>query len=163
LELQTFVLGDIVTARIIIIVFLIFIFCVFFIVGVFLCYFRFAIANLIVSGYFLIVSKKPSGQNPFRDGVNSIAKLEFYLLLISGLVMYSFPDRSAARLGALGYPNESYRCLTRYVGAFTVSFSIESFCLSDFIFLKDKKNFMLSRFYVSVVAFLKSLISFELK
>lgn len=111
----------------------------------------FAIANLIVSGYFLIVTKKPSGQNPFRDGVNSIAKVEFYLLLVSGLVMYAFPDKSASRLGAIDEPNESNRCLTRFVGAFTISFSIESFCVSEFIYLKDKKNFMLSRLYGSLM------------
>lgn len=111
-----------------------------------LCLFTsFAIFQLLINIYFLIVTKKPSGQNPFRDCANSICKLEFYLLLTIGLVMYSFPDRVSSILGAPKGPNESYRCLTRVTAALIVSVSIESFCMSEFIFLKDKKNYMLSR------------------
>lgn len=108
----------------------------------------FALFSLLISGYFYVSTKKPRSSNRFADRVNSIAKLESFMVLTAGLTMFAFPD--LAMVGLKG-PNETYRSLCRTCGILLFSFSFESFAIADFIYLKDKKTFMLTRLIGSVL------------
>lgn len=107
----------------------------------------YCIFQLIISIYFLAVTKKPRGFDHFQDPVNHIAKVECYMLLSAGLIMFAFPEQ--AMIGLTGV-NESHKSLCRTCGAILFSLSFESFCLSEFVWIKDKKTFMLSRLVVSI-------------
>lgn len=107
----------------------------------------FTLTCLLANLYFLQKTSKPWGRHPFQDKVNQIAKIETYILLLSGIIMYSFPDFAILNLEQT---NESYQSICRSCGALMASMAFESFCMSEFSFLKDKKMFMASRFCVSV-------------
>jgi hypothetical protein len=98
------------------------------------------IVYLLISAYFLLNSRKPSGI--LEDRVNHVAKLEFYMLLICGIWMFAYPDQFC--MGLRG-SNESYRSMARGCGAMIIAASFQSFFVSDFIFLSDKQTFMLAR------------------
>ncbi len=108
----------------------------------------FALFNLLISAYFYLNSKRPRNTNQFNDKVNNVAKLESFMVLTAGLVMFAFPD--FAMIGLKG-SNESYRSLCRTCGILLFSFSFESFSVADFIYLKDKKTFMLTRLIGSLL------------
>lgn len=110
-----------------------------------------SLAHLAISVYFLSRTPKPSGQNPFKDLANSIGKLDFYICFVSGAYVYAFPDRvNLALAGATAaVTNESYRSLTRSCGALILAISLQSFCMSEFKFIRDKKSFFLARLLVS--------------
>lgn len=107
----------------------------------------FAATNVLINAYFICVGKKPWGRHPYEDRVNHVAKIEAYFLLTIGLVMLAFPDRSMVVY--LNNSNESYRSLFRSCGALVLSLAFESYCMSEYIYLKDKKQFMLSRLSVN--------------
>jgi len=111
----------------------------------------FALSHLIINIYFLWRTPKPSGQNPFKDLANSIGKIDFYILLVCGAYVYAFPDRVNLALGGSSTLNESYRSLTRSCGAFFIGTSLESFCMSEFKFIRDKKSFFLARLLASLI------------
>lgn len=104
--------------------------------------------DFIVNVYFLVQSKKPKSHNQFPDKVNHIAKVEFGMLLTAGLIMYAFPDQA---MFFIKNPNGIHRSLTRVCGAMLFSLSFESFCLSEFLHLDDKKRFMLGRLVGSLL------------
>lgn len=114
------------------------------------------LTSVLINAYFLSKTPKPSGQNPFVDFANSIGKLDFYILFVYGIYLYAFPDNFNQGLAenVKGYvANDSYRSLTRTFGAFVVSNSIESFCLSEFKFIRDKKRLLFARFLAALVEF----------
>jgi hypothetical protein len=94
----------------------------------------------------VLVNTRNNGLELSHDRVNMIAKIESFLILSVGLVMYAFPEKSM--LG-LTNPDESHRSLCRTAGALVFSCSYESFCVSEFAWKIDKKQLMLSRFVVS--------------
>ena len=100
----------------------------------------FAMVVLGINAYFLTKIKKPSGI--LEDRVNHVAKLDFYLFFACGIFIYAFPDHFCI---GLSLSNESYRSLARAVGANVIAASFQSFFVSDFIFVNDKRTFMLSR------------------
>ena len=100
----------------------------------------------MISAFYLSKIERPRGSNPFQDLANNLAKLEHVFLLAVGLSIYAFPD---SFVNGLTIPNESYRSLVRVSGAFIFSFGYESFCMKEFIYLRDKKKFMQSRILVS--------------
>lgn len=100
----------------------------------------FAMVVLGINAYFLTKIKKPSGI--LEDRVNHVAKLDFYLFFACGIFIYAFPDHFCIGLSS---SNESYRSLARAVGANVIAASFQSFFVSDFIFVNDKRTFMLSR------------------
>ena len=105
-----------------------------------------AISHLVINAYFLHKCRKPSGI--MEDTVNQVAKLDFYLLALSSFVMYAFPDKFT--VGLLG-SNSSYRSLARFGGAVIFSLAFESFFVAEFIYVSDKKKFMLSRLLGSLL------------
>jgi len=108
----------------------------------------FALFSLLISVYFYLNTPRPRSSNQFADKVNNIAKLESFIVLMAGLLMFAFPD--LAMLG-LKNSNETYRSLCRTSGILLFSLSFESFTISDFIYLKDKKTFMLTRLIGSLI------------
>ena len=102
---------------------------------------------LVISGYFFLTTVKFRNYELSHDFVNTIAKIESFLILSVGIVMYAFPEKS---LLGLTNANESHRSLCRTAGALVFSCSYESFCVSEFAWKSDKKQFMLSRFIVSL-------------
>ena len=106
----------------------------------------FAIFNLLINAYYLAKCRQPSGI--MNDPVNQIAKFDFYLLLLSSIVMYAFPDQFT--VGLVG-SNSSYRSLARFGGAVIFSLGFESFFVAEFVYLIDKRKFMLSRLLGSLL------------
>lgn len=109
---------------------------------------------MIILAYFLSRTPKPSGQNPFLDFANSIGKFDFFVMIIFGIFAYAFPDILNGVLGeqfggANKIRNETYRSMTRSFGAFLIGMSIESFCLSELKFIRDKKALLSARFLVT--------------
>ncbi|CAF0956734.1 unnamed protein product [Brachionus calyciflorus] len=100
------------------------------------------ITTLAINVYFLLKTNKPWGRHPYTDTVNCIARIDTFVFLITGIIMYAFPKLS---MRDLVIPNESYTSLCRASGAILLSLSLESYCLSEFLFLRDKKQFMLAR------------------
>lgn len=109
------------------------------------------IFDILVNTYFLIKTKKPKSQNQFPDTVNHIAKIEAFMLLSAGLILYAFPDQA---LFFVRGRNDLHRSLARVSGAILFSMNFESFCLSEFLHLDDKKQFMLGRLVGSLVELL---------
>lgn len=100
----------------------------------------FAFVNLFINAYFLSRSIKPNGV--LEDHANQIAKLDFFLLFACGIFIYAFPDHFCI---GLRVSNESYRSMARSIGAIVTSAAFQSFFVSDFIFVSDKKTFLLVR------------------
>lgn len=100
------------------------------------------ITDLLINACFLCNTKKPWARHPYHDRVNYIARIDTYIFLIAGIIMYAFPDGA---MRDLNKSNESYRSLCRACGAILLSLSCESYCMSEFMFIRDKKNFMFSR------------------
>ena len=103
---------------------------------------------MIISGYMFTVTAKARCSSPFHDLVNHVAKLESLLLIVVGLVLYAYPDVILVKLG-LATQDAAHTMLIRMCGAILFSMSFESQNVSEFIYLKDKKTFMLSRILVS--------------
>ncbi|CAF1072104.1 unnamed protein product [Brachionus calyciflorus] len=117
------------------------------------------ITNLAINVYYLLKTNKPWGRHPYTDTVNCIARIDTFVFLITGIIMYAFP-KSMCDLAFLNDENkndlnDSYKSLCRASGAILLSLSLESYCLSEFLFLRDKKQFMLARL---VGGLLKTLI-----
>ena len=109
------------------------------------------VTSFLINAYYLHQTKKPWGRHPYDDKINYIARLDTYFFLITGIVMYAFPERCMKELK--DSPNESYKSLFRASGAILLSLSLQSYSLAEFLFLRDKKNFMLSRFLVILLFF----------
>lgn len=95
--------------------------------------------------YFLMNTTHKRSQFHFRlFQVNRIAKLDFFLMMIAGLVMYAYP---AQMLSVFGLPqsHEGHQMLTRFSGIIVFSWSIQSFCCPSFLYEKDKKTFFQAR------------------
>ena len=100
---------------------------------------------LLINAYYLSkISKTKSGFG--QDPVNCVAKLEAYMLLGAGLLMYSSPHKAMIGLTNI---NDVHRDLCRTCGILLFSLCFESFFLTDFVMINDKKQFMLSRLIVS--------------
>lgn len=106
----------------------------------------FAMTVLFINGYFLSITKKPNGTSSCF--VNNLVNFEFFQFLIIGVFIYAFPDQFCF---GLSEPNESYRSLTRAVGANVLAASFQAFFVSDFVSNQDKRSFFLSRFIVNQV------------
>lgn len=93
--------------------------------------------------YFIANCKRTRGFDHFdQDKANYIAKIESFMIFTAGLVMYASPQK--AMIG-LSNPNHVHLSLCRLCGILLFTRSFESFCVSDYVWIRDKKNFMASR------------------
>lgn len=110
----------------------------------------FSIAILVCVVWFLSregVVVKPRGI--LEDRANTYAKIDFLVMIFVGIFLYAFPEvMSRTNVARVGTWNESKASLVRLWGAFTIGTAFESFFVSEFIYLKDKRSFLLSRFYL---------------
>lgn len=117
----------------------------------------FYLFNLAITIYFLGRIKRPRGSNPFEELANQVAKIESYILLIQGLAIYAQLPLFSLTHNSRNYYSAS-TSFSRVTGAFILSSGFESFCLKEFIYLRDKRTFMKSRTLASFIhlAFLVS-------
>lgn len=106
--------------------------------------------------YFLMNTTHKRSQFHFRlFQVNRIAKIDYFLMMVAGLVMYAYPSTC---LRFFGVPNshEGHQLLTRFNGIIVFAWSIQSFCCPSFLFEKDKKTFFqvrLCQWFLELVCF----------
>lgn len=106
--------------------------------------------------YFLMQTNHKRSQFHFRlFQVNRIAKLDFFVMMVAGLVMYAYP---ATMLANFGIPNshQGHHTLIRISGIIVFAWSIQSFCCPSFLFEKDKKTFFeirLCQWFLELVTF----------
>ena len=58
----------------------------------------FALFSLLISAYFYANTKRPRSTNQFQDRVNNVARLESFIVLTAGLIMFAFPDFAMVNL-----------------------------------------------------------------
>ena len=51
-------------------------------------------ATMIINVYFLLKSTSIRAQNHTYRTANNVAKVEFFMLLSAGLILYAFPDQA---------------------------------------------------------------------
>lgn len=107
------------------------------------------IVSLMINFYFLRMTQKPWARHPYSDKVDFIARIDSYIYMIMGVLMYAFPDK--VMLDLTDEMNEIYTALGRSCAALILSFSLQSYGLSEFLFLGDKKNFMKARMVGSLI------------
>lgn len=100
------------------------------------------IVNLLINLYFLRIEDKAWARHPYSDRVDVIARIDSLLYFIAGVLVYAFPEKVMLDLSE---KNETYTALCRSCAALILSLGFESYCLSEFLFLGDKKNFMQAR------------------
>ncbi|RNA44806.1 hypothetical protein BpHYR1_032466 [Brachionus plicatilis] len=114
-----------------------------------LCLFTgYHLVSLVINLHFLRIGDKPWGRHPYTDKVDAIARIDSFIYLIAGVFVYAFPEKAMLDLTEM---NESYTALGRSCAAILLSLSLESYCLSEFLFLGDKKKFMHARMVGSLV------------
>jgi hypothetical protein len=104
----------------------------------------FAMTVLIINTYFLTKIKKPNSTS--SQTLTNYVNFEFFGFLLFGIFMYAFPDTFCVGLGS---SNESYRSLTRAVGANVIAASFQTFFVSSFALNDDKRSYFLSRLIVN--------------
>lgn len=95
--------------------------------------------------YFLRQSTHKRSQFHFKlFQVNRIAKIDFFLLLSSGIMMIGYPNTV---LGNFGVNNihEGHQTMCRIAGIIVFGMCIQSFCCPSFLFEVDKKRFFQAR------------------
>lgn len=113
---------------------------------------------ILINAYFLTKCKKPRGFDNFdQDKANYIAKIESFMILTVGLIMFSSPEKAMIGISGL---NHVHKSLCRLCGIWLLTRSFESFCVSDYVYSSDKKNFMLSRLLGSLFEMIVVLLGF---
>lgn len=95
------------------------------------------------------MAHKPWGRHPYSDKVDFIARIDSFIYMIVGVLVYAFPDK--VMLDLTDEMNEIYTALCRSCAALILSYSLQSYSLSEFLFIGDKKNFMKARMIGSLV------------
>ncbi len=102
--------------------------------------------------YFLMQTTHNRSQFHFRlFQVNRIAKLDFFVMMVAGLVMYAYPATVLVNFG-IANSHEGHQTLARISGIIVFAWSIQSFCCPSFLFEKDKKTFFEVRLCVSLLS-----------
>lgn len=73
---------------------------------------------------------------------NNVAKVEFFMLLTAGLILFAFPKEFMIDLNK---PNEIHLLLCRACGVYLFSLCIESFIMPSFLYEVDKQRFLKAR------------------
>jgi len=108
----------------------------------------FSSVMILINVYFLANSKKARGFDHFdNDTANWVSKIESFMIFSAGLIMFSSPDKAMIGVSGLSHMHKSW---CRLCGILLFTRSFESLFVSDYVWIRDKKNFLLSRFVVSV-------------
>lgn len=124
-----------------------------------------AFVHLICNAYMLYKTPRPTySRNSDCAKADMTSKIEFYVLILTGIVLYAFPDNvNFALFDYQALNNEAYRSLTRSAGAFTIAMSIASMHVFMFKYAKDRRRFFHSRicvrnYFIRIFSHLKNLI-----
>ncbi len=102
------------------------------------------LTSLLVNAYFYFSSYTPRGHSTFVDTINNYTKLECLKGFVYGLIFFGLPN-----LVVLGSATSSHIFLARMIGATMFCLGFQAHGVADFMYLKDKKTFILSRLIVS--------------
>lgn len=94
----------------------------------------------LINGYFYFTTNKPRNNSTFNDTINNYTKLECLKGFTYGLVFFGLPN-----LVVLGTANDSHRMIARMIGATMFCLGFQAYGVAEFMYLKDKKTFILSR------------------
>lgn len=95
--------------------------------------------------YFLTLSTHKRSQFHFKlFQVNRIAKIDFFLLLSSGIMMIGYTSTVLSNFGIENI-HEGHQMMCRLSGIIVFGLCIQSFCCPSFLFEVDKKRFFHAR------------------
>lgn len=97
------------------------------------------IAGFLCHGYYYVKNSKPRSHSTFNDTINYFSKLESFKGLIYGLMFFAFPNL------VLSHGTNSHKLLARVIGSILFSMGLQAHGVADFMYLADKKSFILSR------------------
>lgn len=100
----------------------------------------FYLINVLINTYFYFTTYTPRGHSTFVDQINNYTKLECLKGFVYGLMFFGLPN-----LVILGSATDSHRFLARFIGATMFCLGFQAHGVADFMYLKDKKTFILSR------------------
>lgn len=98
------------------------------------------LVGFLVNGYYYFTTCKGRTHSTFNDTINYFAKLESIKGFIYGLMFFSLPQ-----LVLLSTAGKSHVIFARIIGMFMVQMALQAHGVSDFMYLADKKTFILSR------------------
>lgn len=99
--------------------------------------------------HFLMQSSHKRSQFHFRlFQVNRIAKIDFFVVMLSGVMMIGYPTYICRNFYGIRQSHEGHEMLCRIVGMIAFGMSIQSFCCPSFMYEKDKKAFFQARLCV---------------
>lgn len=98
------------------------------------------LVGFFVNGYYYITTCKARTHSTFNDTINYFARFESIKGFIYGLMFFSMPQ-----LVLLSTAGKSHVIFARIIGMFMVQMALQAHGVSDFMYLADKKTFILSR------------------
>jgi len=114
----------------------------------------FHLSQCLTSLYFFS-KQKPRTNQTFADCINCYTKIESFKNLIYGLVFLALPN-----LVLLSSATDSHRVMARGCGVWMLMLGLEAMSVSDFMYLSDKKTFILSRLMGCVFTLQALLVGF---
>jgi hypothetical protein len=107
------------------------------------------IFKALINGYFYLQNCKPRTHSTFNDCINFYVRVETFKSFVYGLVFFALPELvvySAKQVSATNLAaNETHKALYRYIGIAMFSMGLQAQGVTEFMYLKDKKTFILSR------------------
>lgn len=95
--------------------------------------------------YFLTKTNHKRSQFHFKlFQVNRIAKIDFFLLLSSGIMMLGYPSTVLDNFKIVNQ-HEGHQMICKICGIIVFALCFQSFCCPSFLFEKDKRDFFLAR------------------
>lgn len=113
------------------------------------------IALFITSCYLYVKNFKTRAHSTFNDTINYFAKLEALKHLLYGLLFFALPE-----LVVLSKGGNTHKMLCRVIGTIMFSIGIQAHGVSDFMYLNDKKKFILSRLIGGFITLQALLVGF---
>ena len=98
------------------------------------------LVGFLVHGYYYFTTSKARTHSTFNDTINYFARFESIKGLVYGLMFYTFPQ-----LVLLGSAGKSHVLFARIAGMFLFTMGLQAHGVADFMYLADKKTFILSR------------------
>ncbi len=102
------------------------------------------LTSLLINAYFYFNAYTPLNHSTFKDTINNYTKLECLKGFVYGLIFFGLPN-----LVILESPKVTHTFLARMIGSTIFCLGFQAYGVADFMYLNDKKKFILSRLIVS--------------
>lgn len=109
----------------------------------------------LVNGYFYLTSTKQRNNMTFNDPINVYCKIESLKSIFYGLMFFGFPHLILASTAT-----DSHRVVVRYIGGLLFTMGLQGHSVPDFMYLADKKTFILTRLIGGFITFQALLVGF---